>query len=131
MADLGTPGSAASASGAPGELEKALSEDMRQIAAKWNIILNKLPQMLKIVLLTAHPSIGAGNQLLLVFDHEIDKRLVDSGNHLEEIKKTVEAVIGKQVEVATAQKGEEGEGKANYPDLTQIIKKIPFEYVDE
>lgn len=115
----------------PEVLAAAMTEDMQKIAVKWGEILQKLPQMLRVVLLGARPSPGAGNQLLLVFEHEVDKHLVDSKKHLEEIKKVVEAVIGKAVEVQAVCAGAESSEGRSYLDLTKIAKKIPVEYVDE
>lgn len=112
------------------EVQKAISEDLKQIAAKWNLILQKLPQMVRTVLIAAHPAPGKENQLAIVFEHEIDKKLIESGSHLDDIKKAVEMVIGKEVEILTVLEGEK-EDKQIYPDLTKIIKKIPVEYVDE
>lgn len=116
---------------APEVLASAMTEDMQKIAGKWGEILKKLPQMLRVVLIAARPSFGAGNRLLLVFDHEVDKHLVDSGKHLEEIKQVIENVIGKAVEVQTVSSREESADGRGYLDLTQISKKIPVEYVDE
>lgn len=109
----------------------AMTEDMRTIAARWGEILKKLPQMLRVVLISAKPSPGAGNQLMLVFDHEVDKHLVDSGEHLAEIKKVVESVVGKAVEIRTVCSRAEDSNGRGYPDLTKLSKKIPVEYVDE
>lgn len=117
---------------APEELAKALPEDLKQVAAKWSMILQKLPQALRIVLSTARPSVGSENQLLLVFDHEVDQKWVDSEIHLQEIKKAVESVVGKEVKISiTLSKTVDGSVKNSYPDLTKIIKKIPVELLDE
>lgn len=113
------------------ELEKALTEDMKEIAGKWSAILQKLPQLVRTVLITAKPSPGNDNQLVLVFEHAVDKQLIDSGTHLDDIKKAIGLVIGKAVEVRTVLNGADGQEKTAYPDLTKLIKKIPIEYVDE
>ncbi len=114
------------------ELAKALPEDLKQVASKWGIILQKLPQALRVVLSTTRPSVGSESQLLLVFDHEVDQKWVDSEIHLEEIKKAVESVVGKEVKISIAlSKEPSGSVKNPYPDLTKIIKKIPVELLDE
>ena len=52
--------------------------------------------------------------------------------HLEEIKKAVESVVGKEVKISIAlSKEPSGSVKNPYPDLTKIIKKIPVELLDE
>ena len=94
--------------------------------------MQKLPQALRIVLSAARPSVGSESQLLLVFDHEVDQKWVDSEVHLEEIKKAVESVVGKEVKISIVlSKEPSGSVKNPYPDLTKIIKKIPVELLDE
>lgn len=115
----------------PEVLQAAMTEDMQKIASGWGEILKRLPQLVRVVLIAARPSPGRDNQLLLAFDHEVDKQLIDSGTHLEEIKKAVESVIGKAVEVRTVSNQTENADGRSYPDLTKIIKNIPIEYVDE
>lgn len=112
-------------------LEKAMTEDMKEIAGKWGLILQKLPQLVRTVLISAKPSPGQDNQLILVFEHAVDRQLIESGTHLEDIKNAVEQVIGKAIEVRTVLAGEDGPEAGAFPDLTKIIKNIPIEYVDE
>ena len=120
----------------PELLQKAMTEDMRAIAGKWPSILMKMPQMLRVVLTSAKPSPGLDNQLILVFEHEVDKQLIDAEQHFGKVKEVIEAQIGKSIELRTAlENGAAQEtsvgGLAGYPDLTKLLKKIPIEYEDE
>ncbi len=111
-------------------LEKAMTEDMKEIAGKWSMILQKLPQLVRTVLISAKPSPGQDNQLMIVFDHAIDRQLIESGTHLADITQAIEQTIGKAVEVRTVLAGEFDAEAGAFPDLTKIIKNIPIEYVD-
>ncbi len=108
---------------------KALPEDIAEVAKNWQQISAKLPGSLKVSLSSARPSVGSGNELLLVFTEAFDKEFVEQGEHLDEIKKVILSQIQKEVEVqavlATTQKE-----ATMYPDITKMIKKIPVELVD-
>ncbi len=110
-------------------LPPAVTEDMRKIAASWGEILKKLPPLVRTALIGARPSPGQENLLLLVFEHEVDRRLVE--DRLAQVQNAVQEVAGKSVEVRTVNHQAESQGGMGYPDLTKIIKKIPVEYVDE
>ena len=113
----------------PVNYPKALPEDIAQVAQNWQQISSKLPGSLKVSLSSARPSVGSGNELLLVFTEAFDKEFVEQGDHLEEIEKVILSQIQKEVTVqavlATTQR------EANmYPDITKMIKKVPVEFID-
>lgn len=110
-------------------LPKAISEDLQAIAKDWRTILTKMPPLVRIVLISARPTIGNNNQLVLLFENQIDKDIVDDEGHKTEIVKAIADVIGKEVEIHTKLVNE-GESISDFPDLTKIIKKVPIEYVD-
>jgi len=108
---------------------KALPEDITAVAGNWQQISSRLPGSIKVSLSAARPSVGEGNQLLLVFTEAFDKEFIEQGDHLEVIKNTIRAQLQKEVEVqavlATSQR------EANmYPDITKMIKKVPVEFID-
>ena len=107
----------------------ALPEDITEVAKNWQQIASKLPGSIKVSLSSARPSVGEGNQLLLVFTEAFDKEFMEQGDHMDIIKNSIRAQIQKEVEVqavlATSQK------EANmYPDITKMIKKVPVEFID-
>ncbi len=108
---------------------KALPEDITEVAKNWQQISSRLPGSLKVSLSSARPSVGADNELLLVFTEAFDKEFVEQGDHLEEIQKTIRAQIQKEVQVqavlATNQKDVN-----MYPDITKMIHKVPVEFID-
>ena len=114
---------------APVNYPKALPEDISEVASNWQQIASRLPGAIKVSISAARPSVGEGNQLLLVFTEAFDKEFIEQGDHLEVIKNTIRIQLQKEVEVqavlATTQR------EANmYPDITKMIKKVPVEFID-
>ncbi len=110
-------------------LPKALSEDIAELARNWNKILPKLSGAIRTVVGSAKPSVGSGNEFLLVFTEAFDRDFINGAEHLEEIKKTIAAEIGKEVEVSTVLAANHKENNL-YPDITQIVTKVPIDFVD-
>ncbi|MBE5960241.1 MAG: DNA polymerase III subunit gamma/tau [Lachnospiraceae bacterium] len=110
-------------------LPKAVSEDLKMVAAQWRNILSNMPPLVRTVLITTKVVPGSDNQLMLVFDNEVDKRVIDADNHMEDVKNAIAKVIGKEVAIQTKLVNE-GESLNDFPDLTKIIKNVPIEYVD-
>ena len=110
-------------------LAAALPEDIRELAKNWGSIAAKLPGHLKTSVSSARPSIGQNNEFLLVFADSFDRDFVNTPEHLEEIKKTVAKELQKDVEVATVLAENRREASL-YPDIRQIVKNVPIEYVD-
>ena len=115
--------------GEPLVLPKAVSEDLKRVAGEWRNILSNMPPLVRTVLITTKVVPGSDDQLMLVFDNEVDKRVIDADNHMEDIKSAIAKVIGKEVAIQTKLVNE-GESLSDFPDLTKIIKNVPIEYVD-
>ena len=113
----------------PVNYPKALPEDIAEVAKNWQQISSKLPGALKVSLSSARPSVGEGNQLLLVFTESFDKEFMEQGDHLELIKNCIRAQIQKEVEVQVVLATNRTEANM-YPDITKMISKVPVEYID-
>ncbi len=113
----------------PVNYPKALPEDITDVARNWQQISGRLPGSIKVSLSSARPSVGSGNELLLVFMEAFDKEFIDQGDHIEEIKKTIRAQVQKEVEVKTVLASTQREAN-RYPDITKMISKVPVEFVD-
>jgi len=113
----------------PVNYPKALPEDITEVARNWQQISSKLPGSLKVSLSSAKPSVGSGNELLLVFTEAFDKEFIEQGDHLEEIKKTIRSQIQKEVEVQAVLATSHREASM-YPDITKMISKVPVEFID-
>ncbi len=128
----GTPGESYEA--APAEepqvnYPKALPEEMKEVAKNWGNISSKLSGSLKIVVENATPSIGQGNELLLVFREGFDRDFAGSQEHIDEIKQVIRSQIQKEVEIQTVLATTQKEANL-YPDITKLVAKIPVEFVE-
>ena len=110
-------------------LPKALAEDIAEVAKNWGRISSKLPGAIKMPVSSARPSVGSNNEFLLVFNEGFARDFINQPEHLEEIKKTIAAEIGKEVEVSTVLAANHKESSL-YPDITQIVTKVPIEFTD-
>ena len=108
---------------------KALPEDISEVAKNWQQISSRLPGSVKVSLSSAKPSVGEGNQLLLVFTEAFDKEFIEQDDHLEIIKNSIRAQIQKEVEVQTRLAASRKEANL-YPDITKMISKVPVEFID-
>lgn len=111
-------------------LQKAVSEDLKEVAKNWSKILNTISPLAKAVLVAAKPSIGNNNNLLLVFTESMDKEFISQESHISELKEAIAKVIHKEVDIQTKLLNEGKEAINDIPDLTKIIKNIPIEYED-
>lgn len=113
----------------PVNYPKALPEDITEVAKNWQQISSRLPGSIKVSLSAARPSVGEGNQLLLVFTEAFDKEFIEQDDHLEIIKNTIRAQIQKEVEVQAKLASNQKEANL-YPDITKMIRKVPVEFID-
>lgn len=113
----------------PANYPAALPEDIAEVAKNWQQISSKLPGSLKVSLSSARPSVGEGNQLLLVFTEAFDKEFMEQGDHLDIIKNCIRAQIQKEVEVQAVLATNQREANM-YPDITKMISKVPVEFID-
>ena len=113
----------------PVNYPKALPEDITEVARNWQQISSRLPGSLKVSLSAARPSVGEGNQLLLVFTEAFDKEFIEQGDHLEIIENTIRAQIQKEVKVQAVLATNQREANM-YPDITKMIRKVPVEFID-
>lgn len=123
------PGNVGVLENVPGKLEKAVTEDLKEIGKNWNKILAGLPPLLRTMLKSVKPSAGENGILLLVFSEALDKASVESEAHMAELKGAVASCVGKEVEIRTLLEGDGNRGEQSFPDLSKLIK-AEIEYVD-
>lgn len=110
--------------------QKAVSEDLKQVAQNWNHIIAGTSPLIRAYLMNAKPSIGNNNTLLLVFTEAMDKEFISKETHLKEIQDVISKTINREVEVQTKLLAEGKENLDDIPDLTKIVKNIKIEYED-
>jgi DNA polymerase-3 subunit gamma/tau len=111
-------------------LEKAVPEDLKEVARNWHNIVSATSPLVKAYLAGAKPSIGNNNTLLLVFTESLDKDFISKEDHLNDIKSAIAKTIHKEVEVQTKLLSDGKESMDEIPDLTKLIKNVTIIYED-
>lgn len=115
------------------ELLKALGEDIKEIAAKWQEILagaRGYSPLMKTYLEKARVSVDdTGNYLLLVYENAADAGYVKDG-YLKEVKQLIAEKTGKAVEIKVECAGEGKGSLSAYTDLSVFAGKVAIDYVD-
>ena len=112
----------------PQVLAKPLTEDIRKIAENWNAVINRQSPLIRNSLITAKPTVGEGDKLKIVFTNDYDMGAVAREERLTDLKKSLAALTGKDVEVELELTDKNKAGKMI--DITQFIKNMPIEYTD-
>ena len=112
----------------PQILAKPLTDDIRKIAENWSTVINKQSPLIRNSLITAKPTVGEGDKLKIVFTNDYDMGAVAREERMAELKKSLAALTGKDVEVELEFTDKSKAGKM--VDITQFIKNMPIEYTD-
>lgn len=109
----------------------ALTEDMQAVAKNWSHIIKKLSTLIKTILISAKPIPGEGNNLILMFNNEVDKSYIDQEQNIKDIEEAVASQTGKTIKVSTKMIKAGSENIDDFFDLSKIFKNIPIQYIDE
>lgn len=115
----GAAQSAAQPANKPVEVQKAIPEDIQQIAKEWSMIVGSLSGALRAVMKNATPSV-AGNSLVLVFDQELCYKMVSEERNIEEIEQAIKEYTQKEVRVQTRYL----DNTESKEDIVDISKKV-------
>lgn len=110
------------------EIPEAVPEDLKEVAKNWNKILPKVSGSVRAYLDCAKPCAGGENILILSFEDELTKDLLNE-KHCEEIEAVIEKTIGKKVKVRTRLTEKKGDSGSDLPDLSKLFK-MEVEYED-
>ena len=102
-------------------LPKALSEDVKAVAADFRSIAGGASPMLREYLKRARLSAGENDHLLIVLDDEVSAAFVAKPEHKEEIKKLIAERTGKQMEVDVRQVEEGRRFEDSFVDIEKLI----------
>ena len=111
------------------ELPKAIHEDICEVAQRWSEIVAAAGMPVRLILQAAKPSVNKeGAKLLLVYESRM--QAVNAEGHAEEIGKVLSAVTQKEISFGVEFAGEGRQGAAAYPDLKDVLKNMPVEFID-
>lgn len=110
-------------------LERAIPEDLKVVAENWQKIVVKLDGLSKAMLADVIPSVGEGSSLLLVAKEQMAFEYINNAEHLEEIKRTIESMLKKEIEILAKYIPAETEESKGIIDLTKLTN-MAIEYED-
>lgn len=112
----------------------AVPEDLKAVGKNWAAIMALLPPVMNKMMGSARPIPGEGNMLLLEFEDELEKKFIDTPEHLQELQKAIQKRLQKEIKVETSHIGSMGAADEPSLDLRNIMgsleKKVPVEYED-
>ncbi len=103
------------------ELTKALNADVKAIVKNFNSIRNEASGFLKVSLKKARLSVGNQDQLLLVFEDEMQEKFVNTPEHMSELRQIIEEKIGKTVEIETRHMETGRRFEDSFVDIEKVI----------
>ena len=103
------------------QLPKAIHEDVQEVVKNFRAIANQASGMQKVYLKQAKLSVGAQDELLLVFEDEVAAGVMGSDVHKQELRRLIEQKIGKaiEIEVRHVEAGQRFED--SYVDIEKMI----------
>ena len=98
-----------------------MTADVQAVVKNFNSIRNEASGFLKVSLKKARLSVGNQDQLLLVFEDEMQEKFVNTPEHMEELRNIIEEKIGKTVDIETKHMEVGRRFEDNFVDIEKVI----------
>lgn len=105
--------------------EAALGEDLKAVAQQWSQLLMKMPPLLRTILISARPTVGPEDSLLILMANETDRRIAAKEENISAMKKVIEREIGKLVNVKVGLLPEEPSQRRQVTDISKLFAGLP------
>lgn len=103
------------------KLERALKEEVREVASNFRSISSEASGMLRNYLKHARLSVGNQDQLILVLPDEISASVVGSDDHKREIRELIEQKTGKTVDIEVRKMDEGRRFDDCFVDIEKVV----------
>ena len=103
------------------ELQKALHQDVQEVAKNFRAIANQASPMIRSYLKLAKLSVGNQDQLLIVLPDEVSAGVVGTDAHKEEIQHLIEEKIGKTVAVEVRHVEDGHRFEDSFVDIEKVV----------
>ncbi|MBE5063668.1 DNA polymerase III subunit gamma/tau [Lachnospiraceae bacterium DSM 108991] len=103
------------------KLPKALSEDVKAVAADFRSVAQEASPMLRSYLKKARLAAGENDRLMIVLEDEVSAAFVAKPEHREEIERLIAEKTGKQMEVDVRQVEEGRRFEDRFVDIEKLI----------
>ncbi|MCM1258777.1 MAG: DNA polymerase III subunit gamma/tau [Roseburia sp.] len=111
-------------------LEEAVPEDVKEVVKNWRKIIADMPSLCRSYLSKAVPSLGNGNELMVVFDDTMAAGYFSREEEKKQLEQVIAEHVGKEIAVQIKQ-NESGLPLGDaYVDLEQVIH-MDITYEDE
>ncbi len=105
--------------------EAALSEDLKAVAGQWSQLLMKMPPLLRTIMISARPTVGPEDSLLILMANETDRRIAAKEENLAAIRQVIERNIGKLVNVKVGLLPDEPSQAKRVTDISKLFAGLP------
>lgn len=115
-------------------LPKAIPEDVKLVAQKWEAVISTMENPMKGYLRGSFPSIGADGGLLVVVENELWVDYFKDKEHMMALEQIVSAYATKEMKVTVQCAGQGQNAREIFPDVTRLINQnihIDVEELDE
>lgn len=112
------------------EVIKALPEDIRELAQRWDEVIRKIEEPIRGFVRRAKVRPGEGSAIILGYDSEMDYGFMNREMDITALKNAILSVINKDVDVKCEyEKGHDGakRGEASNNNMPDISKLVNFE----
>jgi DNA polymerase-3 subunit gamma/tau len=103
------------------ELQKALHQDVQQVAKNFRSIANEASPMIRNYLKLAKLSVGNQDQLLIVLPDEVSAGVVGTDGHMKEIQNLIAEKTGKEMAIEVKQVEEGRRFEESFVDIEKIV----------
>lgn len=106
----------------PRQLERALPEDLKAVAANWQNIINKMDNSFKPHFREARITVDNDDSLLIVFDNKFNFNFVNRDEIINYVQDTIADTIGKSVSVRTRLLDSGTNFEDSFTDIENYVK---------
>ncbi|MDE7424405.1 MAG: DNA polymerase III subunit gamma/tau [Lachnospiraceae bacterium] len=109
-------------------LERAIPDDLQEVAKNWERIIGMQDGLYKAMLMDVIPSVAEGGALLLAVKDPVQMDFLNKEEHIEEIKHAIEKQINKEIDIRVQYMPPDSTEAKSMVDLTKLTKMaIEFE----
>ena len=109
--------------------EAALTEDLKAVAQQWSQLLMKMPPLLRTILISARPTVGPEDCLLILMANETDRKIAEKEEYIATIRQVIERNIEKKVTVRIGLLSQEPAQRQRTTDISKLFAGLPVTVV--
>lgn len=104
-------------------LQRALPEEVRQVAAAWPQAVSEAQNPMRVYLKNAYPSLGSDGNLLVVVEEGLPYDYFKQEGHREELNRLLSEYAGREIEVTIQSRDADRKSQDVFPDITRLLEE--------